>query len=55
MRVLEEWQHFLEGVKEKVEIWMDHKNLEYFMTMKKLNLGVRASTGRYESLIFLYV
>src|ERR1700679_2413561 len=29
--------HFLKGVKHKVEIWMDHKNLEYFMTAKKLN------------------
>jgi hypothetical protein len=24
-------------VKQKVEIWTDHKNLEYFMTAKKLN------------------
>ena len=37
MRSLEEWRHFLKGVKHKVEIWMDHKNLEYFMTAKKLN------------------
>jgi hypothetical protein len=36
MRALEEWRHFL-GAKQKVEIWMDHKNLEYFMTAKKLN------------------
>jgi hypothetical protein len=37
MRALEEWRHFLEGAKQRVEIWMDHKNLEYFMTTKKLN------------------
>jgi hypothetical protein len=37
MRSLEEWRHFLEGAKQKVEIWTDHKNLEYFMTVKKLN------------------
>jgi hypothetical protein len=37
MRLLEEWRHFLEGAKWQVEIWMDHKNLEYFMTAKKLN------------------
>jgi RNase H-like domain found in reverse transcriptase len=37
MRSLEEWRHFLEGAQRKVEIWMDHKNLEYFMTAKKLN------------------
>jgi len=34
---LEEWRHFLEGAQHLVEIWMDHKNLEYFMTAKKLN------------------
>jgi RNase H-like domain found in reverse transcriptase len=37
MRLLEEWRHFLDGVQCKVEIWTDHKNLEYFMTVKKLN------------------
>jgi hypothetical protein len=37
MRSLEEWRHFLEGAKYKVEIWTDHKNLGYFMTSKKLN------------------
>ena len=34
---LEEWWHFLEGAQHKFEIWMDHKNLEYFQTFKKLN------------------
>jgi hypothetical protein len=34
---LEEWRHFLEGAHHKVEIWTDHKNLEYFRTAKKLN------------------
>jgi hypothetical protein len=34
---LEEWRHFLEGAKEHVEIWTNHKNLEYFMTAKNLN------------------
>jgi len=34
---LEEWRHFLEGATHLVEIWTDHKNLEYFMTAKKLN------------------
>ena len=37
IRALEEWRHFLEGARNKVEIWTDHKNLEYFMTAKKLN------------------
>jgi len=35
--VLEEWRHFLKGATHLVEIWTDHKNLEYFMTAKKLN------------------
>jgi len=34
---LEEWRHFLEGATHPIEIWTDHKNLEYFMTAKKLN------------------
>jgi transposase InsO family protein len=37
IRGLEEWRHFLEGARHKVEIWTDHKNLEYFRTAKKLN------------------
>jgi len=37
IRALEEWRHFLEGATHLVEIWTDHKNLEYFMTVKKLN------------------
>jgi len=37
IHTLEEWRHFLEGTRHPVEIWMDHKNLEYFMTAKKLN------------------
>ena len=27
----------MEGARHPVEIWTDHKNLEYFMTAKKLN------------------
>jgi len=37
IRVLEEWRHFLEGATHPVEIWTNHKNLEYFMMAKKLN------------------
>ena len=37
VRALEEWRHFVEGAEHRCEIWMDHKNLEYFMTAKKLN------------------
>jgi hypothetical protein len=31
IRALDEWWHFLEGATHKVEIWTDHKNLEYFI------------------------
>jgi len=34
---LEEWRHFLKNTTHPVEIWTDHKNLEYFMMAKKLN------------------
>jgi len=37
MRALEEWHHYLQGAKEKIEIFTDHKNLEYFLSAKKLN------------------
>lgn len=37
IRALEEWRHYLEGARHTFEIWTDHKNLEYFMTAKKLN------------------
>jgi len=37
VRGLEAWRHLLEGVQYKFEIWMDHKNLEYFMKVQKLN------------------
>jgi len=37
IRCLETWRHFLEGARTKFKIWMDHKNLEYFMTNQKLN------------------
>ena len=37
VRCLEAWRHFLEGIVVKFKIWTDHKNLEYFMKMQKLN------------------
>jgi len=37
IQCLETWRHFLEGVKDWFEIWMDYKNLEYFMKVQKLN------------------
>jgi len=37
IRGLESWRYSLEGVQFKFEIWIDHKNLEYFMKAQKLN------------------
>jgi hypothetical protein len=37
IRGLEEWRHYLEGAHHPVEIWTDHKNLEYFCIAQKLN------------------
>jgi len=37
IRCLEAWRHFLEGAKGRFKIWIDHKNLEYFMKVQKLN------------------
>jgi hypothetical protein len=37
VRTLEEWWHYLEGAKHQIEILTDHKNLEYFWTVQKLN------------------
>jgi RNase H-like domain found in reverse transcriptase len=37
VHTLEEWRHFLEGAQNQLEIWTDHKNLEYFCTAQKLN------------------
>ena len=34
---MENWRHFLEDAKYKFKIWIDHKNLEYFMKVQKLN------------------
>jgi len=37
IRELEAWRHLLKGAQFKFEIWTDHKNLEYFMKVQKLN------------------
>jgi hypothetical protein len=37
IQALKEWQHFLKGAHYIVEIWTDHKNLEYFQTAQNLN------------------
>jgi len=34
---LEDWRYYLEGTKKEFEIWMDHKNLQYFISSQKLN------------------
>jgi hypothetical protein len=37
IRGLEEWRYYLEGARHPVEIWTDHKNLEYFRVAQKVN------------------
>ena len=37
IRGLEAWRHLLEEAQFKFEIWTDHKNLEYFIKVQKLN------------------
>ena len=36
IRALEEWRHYLEGQGKPVEIWTNHKNLEYFMKSQNI-------------------
>jgi len=37
IRGLEVWRHLLKGAQFKFKIWTNHKNLEYFMKVQKLN------------------
>ena len=37
IRELEAWRHLLERAQSKFEIWIDHKNLKYFMKAQNLN------------------
>ena len=37
VRYLEAQRHFLEGTTTKFKIWTNHKNLEYFIKVQKLN------------------
>ena len=37
IRELENWRYLLEGTHFKFEVWIDYKNLEYFMKAQKLN------------------
>jgi hypothetical protein len=37
IRGLEGWRHYLESARHPVEIWTDHRNLEYFRVAQKLN------------------
>ena len=38
IRELKNWRHLLEGAKFKFKVWTNHKNLEYFMKVQKLNI-----------------
>jgi len=37
IRGLGNWRHLLEGAKYKFKVWIDYKNLEYFIKSQKLN------------------
>jgi len=37
IRGLGTWSYLLEGAKFKYEVWIDHKNLEYFIKIQKSN------------------
>ena len=37
MLALSEWQHYLMGAAEDIEIWTDHQKLQYFCKPQKLN------------------
>ena len=37
IQCLEIQRYFLEGIKSQFEIWIDYKNLEYFIKVQKLN------------------
>src|SRR5882757_7645427 len=36
IKALKEWQQYIQGVAHPMEIWSNHKNLEYFMSSQKL-------------------
>ena len=36
IRALKAWRHSLEGAPEQIDIWSDHKNLEYWKTARDL-------------------
>jgi hypothetical protein len=53
IRGLEEWRHYLEGARHPVEIWTDHKNLEYFRVAQKLqhhDTCIAGHAGRFKTL-----
>jgi len=50
IEALKIWCHYLEGSPHPVEIWSDHKNLEYFRSAQSLNR--RQAAGAYSSPIF---
>ena len=37
IKELENWKHLLGSSKFKFEVWTNHKNLEYFIKVQKLN------------------
>lgn len=38
MKTFEAWRHYLAGSLHKIDVWSDHRNLQYFRTARKLNM-----------------
>ena len=53
IQCLEAWKHFLEGAKDRFEIWTDHKNLEYFM--KAQNVKFTNGGLSFSILFFIFM
>ena len=51
----QQWHHYLEGSPDPIDIFTDHKNLEYFSTTKLLTIGKYAGPNTSISSTWSYV
>lgn len=51
---LKEWRHLLEAAKQPFAIWMDHKNLTYLRTAKRLSARQARGSLSLPGLTFLF-
>jgi len=40
IKILKNWKYLLESIKFKVEVWTDHKNLQYFIKVQTSPLDI---------------